>query len=120
MNARFSRVLSGLRTERGPGPVIMATIAVFVIFSAAAPGTFPTSANLQSIGFQLPETALLGLVVMVSSVVDRGWTDDSVMCAADPLSCGVADGRRRNTSLCPAPRLPTSERLWMTGRSSDG
>lgn len=99
MKTRMSRFVVALRSEHGPGPVVVATIAVFVIFSLAASKTFPTSANMTSIGFQLPETALLGLGVMLSMVV--AGIDLSVVSIADLAgvamveyykSQGIADG----------------------------
>lgn len=81
MKTAMSRFVVALRSEHGPGPVVVATIAVFVIFSLAASKTFPTSANMTSIGFQLPETALLGLGVMLSMVV--AGIDLSVVSIAD-------------------------------------
>jgi simple sugar transport system permease protein len=81
MKTAMSRFVIALRSEHGPGPVVVATFAVFVIFSLAASKTFPTSANMTSIGFQLPETALLGLGVMLSMVV--AGIDLSVVSIAD-------------------------------------
>ncbi len=77
----LSRFTTALRAEHGPGPVVVATIVVFVLFALAAPDTFPTSANMRSIGFQMPETALLGLGVMLSMVV--AGIDLSVVAIAD-------------------------------------
>lgn len=94
----LSRFATALRSEHGPGPVIVATVVVFVLFSVVASGTFPTSANMTSIGFQMPETALLGLGVMLSMVV--AGIDLSVVAIADLAgvamvkyysSAGVAD-----------------------------
>lgn len=81
LNTLTAGVLSRLRSERGPAPVIGAAILVFVIFSIAAPDNFPTPINMQAIGFQLPETALLGLAVMLSMVV--AGIDLSVVAIAD-------------------------------------
>lgn len=81
MNATLTRFTRSLRSEHGPGPVVIATIAVFVIFSVVASDTFPTRANMTSIAFQLPETALLGLGVMLSMVV--AGIDLSIVSIAD-------------------------------------
>lgn len=77
----LTRLGLALRREHSLAPVLGATILVFVLFAALAPDTFPTSANMTSIGFQLPETALLGLGVMLSMVV--AGIDLSVVAIAD-------------------------------------
>lgn len=82
-------VVSRLRSERGPAPVIAAAILVFAIFSIAAPNNFPTPVNMQAIGFQLPETALLGLAVMLTMVV--AGIDLSVVAIADLSGVAMAE-----------------------------
>lgn len=93
MNATLTRlntrVVASLRSERGPAPIILATIAILIIFSIAAPGTFPTTSNMQSIGVQLPETALLGMGVMLSMVV--AGIDLSVVAIADLSGVAMAE-----------------------------
>lgn len=81
MKQSLSRFTMALRTEHSPAPVIAATVIVFVLFSLLAPDIFPTKVNMQSIGYQMPETALLGLAVMLSMVV--AGIDLSVVAIAD-------------------------------------
>lgn len=89
MNDLTAKVVARLRSERGPAPVIGAAVLVFVIFSIAAPQDFPTPVNMQAIGFQLPETALLGLAVMLAMVV--AGIDLSVVATADLSGVAMAE-----------------------------
>ncbi len=76
-----SRTVLVLRREHSPVPILAVTILVFVLFAVLVPGRFPTSANMNSIGFQVPETALLGTGVMLSMVL--AGIDLSVVAIAD-------------------------------------
>lgn len=77
----LSRATAALRQEHSPLPILGVTVLVFAIFAVLAPDSFPTVANMSSIGFQVPETALLGLGVMLSMVL--GGIDLSVVAVAD-------------------------------------
>jgi len=81
------RLVATLRREHSPAPIVIVTVLVFVLFSALAPDRFPTAANMTSIGFQVPETALLGLGVMLSMVV--AGIDLSVVAVADLSSVAM-------------------------------
>ncbi|MGH7051007.1 MAG: ABC transporter permease [Acetobacteraceae bacterium] len=77
----LTEAVVALRREHSPVPIMAVTVLVFVLFAALAPGRFPTAANMNSIGFQVPETALLGMGVMLSMVL--GGIDLSVVAIAD-------------------------------------
>ncbi len=77
----LARATASLRQEHSPLPILGVTVLIFAIFAVLAPGSFPTFANMSSIGFQVPETALLGLGVMLSMVL--GGIDLSVVAVAD-------------------------------------
>lgn len=70
-----------LRREHGSAPILATTVAVFVVFALLAPQTFPTPANMISIGFSLPGIALLAMGVMLSMVL--AGIDLSVVAIAD-------------------------------------
>ncbi len=91
------RLVQLLRGERVPWYLLGTTVAVFAVFAVASPGTFPSIANLQSMGFQFPETGLLGLGVMLSMVT--GGIDLSLV--------GIANlaGLVATEFLVAAPRL---------------
>ena len=73
-----------VRSERSAVPAIMAALAVFILFSLLVPEVFLSTANMVSIGFQLPEIALLGMGVMLSMVL--AGIDLSVVAIADLAS----------------------------------
>ncbi|BCL80865.1 ABC transporter permease [Ktedonobacteria bacterium brp13] len=75
------RIIEALRAERSPWKLLLLTIVIFVFFSAAAPNTFPTTINLESLGFQFPEVGLLSLGVMLSMVTSG--IDLSMVAIAD-------------------------------------
>lgn len=83
-----ARVVESLRLQRHQLRLLGFAVLVFLAFSLAAPGVFPTGGNLQSMGLQFPETGLLGLGVMLSMVT--GGIDLSVVAIAD--LCAVAMG----------------------------
>ena len=65
----------------GQLPLLLVTIAFFVLFSLAAPRVFPTLLSLQSMAFQLPEVGLLALGVTLTMVA--AGIDLSVVAIAD-------------------------------------
>lgn len=75
------RLVALLRGERSPWQLLALTVAIFLIFSLAAPATFPSILNLQSMGVQFPEVGLLGLGVMLSMVT--AGIDLSTVAIAD-------------------------------------
>lgn len=77
----LTRAVLALRREHSPVPIISVTVLVFVLFSLLVPDRFPTAANMNSIGFQVPQTALLGMGVMLSMVL--AGIDLSVVAIAD-------------------------------------
>jgi len=81
VNQRLIQAVSTLRREHSPLPILGVTALVFVIFSVLAPDKFPTSANIVSIAFQVPGTALLAMGVMLSMVL--AGIDLSVVAIAD-------------------------------------
>lgn len=83
----LARAVAVLRREHSPAPILGVTILVFVLFSVLAPGRFATFANMTSIGFQVPETALLAMGVMLSMVL--GGIDLSVVAIADLSSVAM-------------------------------
>jgi simple sugar transport system permease protein len=87
LDRTFARLVTTLRREHSPVPILAVTVLVFVLFSALAPDRFPTVANMTSIGFQVPETALLGMGVMLSMVV--AGIDLSVVAVADLSSVAM-------------------------------
>lgn len=76
-----------VRSERSAVPAIMAALAVFILFSLLVPEVFLSTANMVSIGFQLPEIALLGMGVMLSMVL--AGIDLSVVAIADLSSVAM-------------------------------
>ena len=87
VNRTLTDAVSALRREHSPVPILSVTVLVFVLFAALAPDSFPTFANMTSIGFQVPETALLGMGVMLSMVV--AGIDLSVVAIADLSSVAM-------------------------------
>lgn len=87
--AIFERLVWSMRGERSPVQLFIATAAVFLVFSAASWRTFPSVANLQSMGFQFPEMGLLGLGVMLSMVT--GGIDLSVVAISDLAGLTAAE-----------------------------
>lgn len=81
LNRVVTRAVLALRREHSLAPIVGMTLIIFVLFSALVPDRFPTAANMISIGFQVPETALLGMGVMLSMVV--AGIDLSVVAIAD-------------------------------------
>ncbi|MGH7120732.1 MAG: ABC transporter permease [Acetobacteraceae bacterium] len=81
LDRALTRAVLALRREHSAVPIVSVTVLVFVIFAFLAPATFPTAANMTSIGFQVPETALLGMGVMLSMVL--AGIDLSVVAIAD-------------------------------------
>lgn len=81
VNQRLSRAVASLRREHSPVPILGMTALVFIVFSVLAPHKFPTVANMTSIGFQVPGTALLAMGVMLSMVL--AGIDLSVVAIAD-------------------------------------
>ena len=75
------RLLQILRAERSPWKLLLLAVVIFLIFSVAAPDTFPSIINLQSMGFQFPEVGLLSLGVMLTMVTSG--IDLSVVAIAD-------------------------------------
>jgi simple sugar transport system permease protein len=89
MTPMSQRVLGLLRGERSLAQLLLATVGIFILFSAADPRTFPSVANLQSMAFQFPETGLLGLGVMLSMVT--GGIDLSMIATADLAGLTTAE-----------------------------
>ena len=89
MMAGFGRLSGWMRGERSPRQLFIAAAAVFLVFSAASSRTFPSVANLQSMGFQFPEMGLLGLGVMLSMVT--GGIDLSMVAIADLAGLTAAE-----------------------------
>jgi simple sugar transport system permease protein len=83
----LTRAVLALRREHSLAPILSVTVLVFLLFTVLAPDSFPTSANMTSIGFQVPETALLGMGVMLSMVV--AGIDLSVVAIADLSSVAM-------------------------------
>jgi simple sugar transport system permease protein len=70
-------------------PLLVCILVLVVVFSAAAPRTFPTLLNLQAIAFQLPEVGLLSLGVMLTMVA--AGIDLSVVAIADLSGLAAAE-----------------------------
>lgn len=87
--------IEALRAERSPWKLLLLTVVIFAIFSAAAPNTFPSIVNLQSMGFQFPEVGLLGLGVMLSMVTSG--IDLSMVAIADLAGTAMAQFLLRAT-----------------------
>lgn len=62
-------------------PLLLCILILILVFSAAAPDTFPTLLNVQAISFQIPEVGLLSLGVMLTMVA--AGIDLSVVAMAD-------------------------------------
>jgi simple sugar transport system permease protein len=83
----LARTVMALRHEHSSARILGVTVLVFVLFTVLAPGRFATVANMTSIGFQVPETALLAMGVMLSMVV--AGIDLSVVAIADLSSVAM-------------------------------
>ena len=82
-----------LRAEHSPLPLVFVAVAVFGVFSVAKPSVFPSGADIQSMGFALPEVGVLALAVMLSMVV--AGIDLSVVGVANlaAVTMGEVDAR---------------------------
>lgn len=74
-------------TSHTAGMAVLAVL-VLVVFSVLAPATYPSALNLQSIGYAVPEIALLALAVTVT--MSTGGIDLAVVATANLSALATA------------------------------
>ena len=81
MKQTFQNILKGQKKDGSQSQLFILTIVIFSAFSILKPHVFFTLLNIKSMGFQIPEIAILGMAVMLSMIT--GGIDLSIVSIAN-------------------------------------